>query len=341
MLLDAPGFVFNIQPENALSVIQRVVNSKRWDDYELSEIQPVYTPFYVFTYDINTGEGAQSGRAALNGNTGELNEYVPMLLDKPIKKINSTPPDMSVDVESTSISLGEVKELAAGKIASQTGGKKEMVTISAISKYYVPFYRVWVDVAGDNYKLEVDGCLGTPFGAEAIPEREKTWEESAKETVKKIQTPAGVIELAGKTVKEVSGGVGSKNSQNKYLIWIILILIIIAAGYFYLNQSKGSISCSVSPQFVQSSWFGLQKTLNPGVSGNVSFFTGSCTLSSNKLLQHILANVFVTSKGVKIASYNLNVSSISTYPLTVPFDINFTPSAEGGYTVQGEILGGG
>jgi len=337
MLLDAPGFVFNVQPENALSVVQRVVSDKGWEDYALSEIQPVYTPFYVFTYDINTGEGVQSGRAALNGSTGELNEYVPLLLDKPVKRINSTPPDMSVDVESTNVSLGEVKDLAASKIASQTGGKKDAITISAVSKFYVPFYRVWVDVAGGDYKIEVDGCLGTPFGVEAIPEREKTWEESARETVKKMQSPSGIVELAGKTVKEVSGG----KKGGRYLVWIVLVLIIIGSAYFYLNQSKGSISCSVSPQFVKSSWFGLQKTLTPGVAGNVSFFSGSCTLSSNRFLQHVIADVFVTSGGKRIASYNLNVSSVSTSPVSVPFNISFTPSFNEGYSVEGEILSGG
>ncbi len=340
MLLDAPGFVFNVQPENALSIIQKVIQSKRWSDYELSEIQPFYTPFYVFTYDINTGNGAQSGRAALNANSGELNEYIPMLLDKPIKKINSTPPDMNIEVESTSIREGEVKDLAAIKIAGQTGGKKEQIVISAVSKLYAPFYKVWIDVAGDDYKLEVDGCLGTPFGAEAIPEREKTWEESAKETVKKMQTPAGMAELAGKTVKEVGGGMGNKNSQNKYIIWIVLVAVIIAAGYFYLNQAKGNISCTVSPQFVQNSWFGLQKNIVPGSEGNYSFFSGTCTLSSSKLMQNVLADVFVTSAGKRIAVQNLNVTSISTYPINAPFNVNFTPTPTGSYSVQGEILTG-
>jgi hypothetical protein len=339
MLLDSQAFVFNIQPENALNVIQRAVQSKRWDKYELSEIQPVYTPFYIFTYDINSGEGPQSGRAALNGNTGELNEYIPMLFEKPIKKINSTPPDMNVEVESTTINASEIKELAANKITGQTGAKKEMITISAISKTYVPFYRVWVEVADNDYKLEVDACLGTPFGMDAIPEREKTWEESTKETIKKMQTPSGIAELAGKTVKEAGGGLGKGKPENKYLIWIVLVVIIIAVAYFYLNQTKGNISCTVSNQFIQSSLFGLQTTIKPGAAGNESFLSGSCTLSSSKILQHVLANVFVTSNGKRIASYNLNISTVYTTPVTIPFNINFTP-ANGNYAVQGEILGG-
>lgn len=340
MLLDSQGFVFNIQPENALNIVQRTMQSKRWDKYELSNIQPVYTPFYTFTYDINTGQGMQSGRAAINANSGELNEYVSILLERPIKKVNSTPPDMNVDVESTTINLNEVKDIAVNKIIGQTGSKKEMITISAISKTYVPFYRVWVEVADNDYKIEVDGCLGTPFGLDSIPEREKTWEESAKETIKKMQTPAGIADLAGKTIKEAGGGLSKGKPESKYLIWIVLVVIIIAAAYFYLNQAKGSISCTAGNQFVKSSLFGLQTTIIPGSVGNESFLSGSCTLSSNKQLQHVIVNAFVTSNGVRIASQNLNISTVYATPVTVPFNINFTPSNGGNYNVQGEILGG-
>ena len=249
MLLDAPTYKTELTPEAALAMVQREVRSRGWPKYEVEEIRLIYTPFYSFSFDVSS-QGAEpvSGRAALNGSTGEINEMVQMVLDKPWTRAKES--EQGGEVEETTIPRNEVKDTAAAKIAAQTGLKKDMATVSAISKVYLPAYRIWVSVAGDTFKVEIDALMGIPAGLEAIPARPKTWNESAKETVDKMKTPAGIIELAGKTGKTVAGMATGKGgpASSQAGKWVILIVIIVALLVFLLVSKQGGANCKGSIQ---------------------------------------------------------------------------------------------
>src|SRR3989338_6310434 len=66
MILDAPTFELVLTPEAALGIIQKEVSRKRWAKWEVEDIRLVYTPYWIFSFDV-TAEGAQpSGRVAMN-----------------------------------------------------------------------------------------------------------------------------------------------------------------------------------------------------------------------------------------------------------------------------------
>jgi len=249
MMLDANSFELILTPEVALGMIQKEVKRKGWNKYEVEEIRLVYVPYYTFSFDVNV-EGSKpiSGKAALNANSGDIDEFVPMVLDKPFKKTRKS--QENAEVEDTTIPSNEVKAVATSKIAAQTGIKKEAVTISAISKVYLPFFRIWLNLNNNVYKIEVDGLLGAPLGLEAITDRPKSWEEAASDTIKKMRSPAGLAQLAGETVALAAGAGKSKEVAqaegmlgNKQVRWAILILIIVVVALLVFAPKKGKVTC--------------------------------------------------------------------------------------------------
>jgi len=194
----------------------------------------------------------------------------------------------------TAVSKNELTEVASTKIAAHAGIKKEMVSISAATKYYVPSYQIWVDAAGDSFKIDVDALVGNPQGAEAIPERPKGFSESAGETVKKLKSPSGWVELIGKTVamlggvvKPPSGGEGGQGIAKSPLVrYALLALIVLALAYFvfFRTTTKGSVECSLNSQYYNPpEWFGLfgAKTVKPSVNSDGKLFVqGDCRFSN-------------------------------------------------------------
>ncbi|MEW5955984.1 MAG: hypothetical protein AB1626_05630 [Candidatus Micrarchaeota archaeon] len=255
MLLDAPTFELTLTPEMALGIVQKSVNSKGWKKYDVSDIKLVYTPFYVFSFDISAGEQNPSGKAALNAYSGELSDFVPVLMERPLKKSRNTAEKFEAEVEATAVSQQEAKTVAQAKVATQVGVQKDAVTISAVNKVYIPFFRVWVDVAEDTYKIDVDASLGAPLGAEAIPGRQKGWSEATSETLEKMKTPGGWVELGGKTVGEAGKAVSGKGEKggplaNKGVQTIVLLAIIGGLAYFVLlGGPAGKTSCAASPMY--------------------------------------------------------------------------------------------
>jgi hypothetical protein len=337
MLLDAPAFELSLTPEIALSIIQKGIASKGWKNYEVASIKLVYTPFYVFSFDIASEQGqAPSGKAALNAYTGELNDFVPVLLDKPLKRSNSTPEKTEAEVEQTTISLSEVKDVACVKVAGFAGVAKEKVAISAVSKYYVPFYRVWVNVAGDTFKIDVDASLGAPVGLDDIPRKEKGWEEATQETIEKMKTPGGWVELGSKTVSEAGKAVGGGLFSGKNIQGIIVLVVVALFAYVLLFKGgipgfggTASFACAPDPSNVAPPSLFKPPSLVPDEVGNgVSSVKGYCNFTNpSSQDEFVCVKIELKADGKPTNAYtilNKRVGAGQNAPRVEPFELNWT-----------------
>lgn len=327
MLLDAQSFKTVLTPESALGIIQQMVNKKGWKQYDVSDVKLVYTPYWVFSFDVLVGESSPTGKTALNAYTGDLNDYVPYILERPSKKSNQTEEGAEVEVLPTAISRPELNDVGATKVAAHAGLKKDAVSISAATKYYIPSYQVWVDVAGDSFKIDIDAILGNPQGAEAIPERKKGWNEAADETVRKMKTPSGWMELIGKTFSMLlgagksaatGGGSEGKGLQSPLLRYVVLGLIVLGVAWFFFfrGSTQGSVDCSLNPGYYNApEWFGLgAKTVKPSITtqGKLSV-QGTCNFYNpgTEDIASMVAIVKLTSNDREVAQNTSFVGLLS------------------------------
>ncbi|MFH0713644.1 MAG: hypothetical protein V1722_03770 [Candidatus Micrarchaeota archaeon] len=342
--LDASCLKLELTPEAAIGIVQKEVVRHGWKKYDLSDIVTVYVPFYVFSFDVIAEGGAPPGKAAMNANTGEMNEFVPVLLERPIQRQKKTPEGMEVEVEPTNVRESEVEKVAAVKLANMLGAKRENIVISAVSKIYVPFFRMWIDVAGDSFKIEVDGALGYASGSDAIPKREKTWEESTSDTIQKMQSPSGIAQLAGATGGEVAKSFGS-SGQNKYIQWAIIAVVIIVIGYFVMQQFNAQVACVPDEEFLSTPQFfgliGARKIVPQELDADSMYVAGKCTFSSRENDKFIVVQVLLKNSGVPISTTVVNVTLQSDVPATRSFQIDF-PSSDvtGDYELAVERLVG-
>ncbi len=282
--MDAPTFKLELTPEAALGIVQKEVQRRGWKKFDVTEIRLVYTPFWTFGFDVLADNAVPTGKAALNAATGDLDETVPVILERPLKRTKATDEQAQAEVENTAISRPEAERVAAVKVAASVGLKKDNVTVSAISKAYLPFYRIWLNVEGaGDFKVNVDALLGIPMGTEQIPSRQKTWDEATGETIDKMKTPAGFISAAGEAASAVGGG--SSITQNKPVMWAVMLLAIVVLLFMMNGGIFGSgtnITCSADASQLTSKqyvFFGAQyvtpmRTLN----GNL-FIRGTCSFS--------------------------------------------------------------
>ncbi|MFH1200330.1 MAG: hypothetical protein V1708_04640 [Candidatus Micrarchaeota archaeon] len=259
MILDAPTYKTVLTPEQALGIIQKELAKKGWKKPEVEDIRLIYTPFYSFSFDVAAeGSSPITGKAALNAFSGDVNEIVPMILERPLTKLKEV---KEGEVEETSISLAEAREVAKDKLSVQTGVKREKISASAFVKSYIPFYRIWLSVHHEPYKAEIDALMGSLVGLEGVHEKPKSWGEATSDTINKMKTPAGWVELGGKTVGALSGAGGGHGGghdehgggqgggvggmlANKQARWGILLLVIVALAWFMFYSQQGGTSCT-------------------------------------------------------------------------------------------------
>ncbi len=330
--LDAPALKLELTPEAAIGIAQKEVVKKGWKKFDLSDIVTVYVPFYSFSFDIAAEGGAPPGRAALNANTGEINEFAPVLLERPLAKTRKTPEGMQVEVEETNVKQSEVEKVASVKIANMLGAKRENIVISAISKVYIPFFRMWVDVGGDSFKIEVDGCLGYSTGLENIPAKQKTWDESSGEAIDKMKTPSGIMQLINATIGELSKAITGKGDA-KYVQWVLIGAFILIIGFFALQQFTSKIECSANEDFLSQPeffLFGKRKILPGELDENTLYIEGTCGFSSRENDKLVIAQAIVKKKGIPIASTTLNATTLANGVVKREFQITWAIDEEPG-----------
>ncbi|NYZ78018.1 hypothetical protein H0N96_01280 [Candidatus Micrarchaeota archaeon] len=357
MMLDAQAFQTVLTPEAALGIIQKTVAQKGWKKSEVTDIKLIYSPYWLFSFDVIAVQGpSPSGKTALNAYTGDLNDFVPILFERPLKKTRTTAEGVEAEVEPTSIDPREAKSVAQSKVAAHVGLKPENISVSAFTKYYIPFYRIWIDVAGDSYKIDVDACLGAPLGLEQVPERPKTWEEATGETLQKLKTPKGWAELSGKalgaggTAAASGGGEGGIAGSKLPLKYLAFGAIVIVLAVLVLSRQFGSagISCKVYDDFLGAPPFlGFgEPELEPRVARNgLLYVEGECALSNSGSGD---ASVSVQTRVKRkttpeILAVNLTMAPqlkpTGSTPVIKPFIVSWKGDKDGDYKFEYEKLG--
>ena len=320
MRLDAPSLEIIVTPEIALNLVKRTVNAKGWKKITFSDINLIFTPFWMFSFDVAGSKN--SGRLAINAFTGEIDDYVPFLFQK-FKKIRETPKEMKPEIEETSIEKSELKDILPKKLSAIMGTKPEEIVVSAFSKFYVPFYKIWVSTPRGDYEIRVDGCSGNPLGAEKIPEKEKTWSEAAIGMARKMQSPSGIVELArglGRKTKSrslSSGPIGWVLGNTKGR-WLLILVVIIVLLFVALKPAGPALTCKQSEA--------------PYFHNDMMSLNGTCEFKNptNKPMSG-RARVFLIQDGVE----RKDVSQIVIAPVIEPnseayagFMLNWTPDYE-------------
>ena len=217
-----PGF----GTRELVEIVENILKEKNWKDFEIRTQRMYLRPYYFFNYDcVDESSTPISGRSAIDAVTGEFSPFFPQLVEeRPInfrKEIEG-----EFELLKPAITKEEAKEVARIKISSNLGVKKENVVISGITLYYWPIWSVWVSIAGDDKKLDIDGVFGTPLNFEDIPEREPTWGESAKHVFSKMKRPSGWFELSKKTYKTI---MPEEERHRYYIVIAILVILILLA----------------------------------------------------------------------------------------------------------------
>ncbi len=222
MLLDAPAFKPVLTPESALGIVAKALQEAGFAKFDVTDIKLVYTPYYMFSFDVIAQEGqSPSGKTAMNAYSGDLNDFVPILFERPLKTLKQT--EENAVVEETAISTTEAKDAAASKLAAQVGLKKDTIAVSAVKKIYVPAFRIWIDVAGDTHKFEIDALLGAPSGLEILPPKPHHPTDDVKSVLNKMKSPQGWIDL----FKSLFTGGGSPTQRYIALGIVVIILLFL------------------------------------------------------------------------------------------------------------------
>ncbi len=335
MILDANTFKLELTPEAALGILQKEVQRRGWRKLEVTEIRLVYTPYWVFSFDVLADSSVPTGRAALNAATGELDEFVPVLLDRPLKKTKEA--EGQAEVETTAISKSEAEKVAPVKVAAGAGIKKDNVTVSALTKIYVPAFRIWVTVEGaGDFKVNVDAMLGMPSGAEQIPSREKTWDEATGETLDRMKTPSGIASLAG----EAAGGVaGGGLLKNKPIVWVVMLIAIVALLYFAAGGQKGAeTACTVEERYLGAKQYlnllGEQYLKPSKTHSGELFVKGTCTFKARGGEDAFaMAKITLVQDGVKTGVTN-STSAMAKGGSQLPVEKEFSLYWNGTLTHQ-------
>lgn len=291
MILDATTFKPELTAEAALGIIQKEITRRGWRKFDVTEIRLVYTPYWTFSFDVLADNATPTGKAAINATTGDMDENIPTILERPLKKTKETDGAANAEVEPTNISKADAEKVTPFKVAASVGLKKENVAVSAISKVYLPAYRVWFNIDGvGDFKASVDALLGIPAGTEQVPSKGKTWDESTSETIDRMKTPAGFASLAGEAVAGAGGGgaVGGLLG-NKYVLWAAMIIAIVVLLTVYNGGTLGlggvDVTCTPESRFLGDKPFlGMfgQQPLKPSttVKGDL-YVRGTCTFRNS------------------------------------------------------------
>ena len=204
MKLAHPAPVLTIGLDSLSKVVADTLRKKHWHRFKEGTVKLVYIPVYVFTYEVFVEENGvvvmeQSGKVAVNGETGDLLEHVPVVLDEmPLELVTETKHDYRMEANDFVLTKEEAKELAQIKLASLLKLPRNSIRIVGGSKLLWPVWRVWVEVREGSYRLDVDGVTGTVFGAEKVPERELGWYEITQQVLTELRSPKGWIKYVNR-----------------------------------------------------------------------------------------------------------------------------------------------
>ncbi len=216
MLLEHPALKLSIGVQDILEVIEAVLREKNWRKFELMNFKLVYTPIYVFNYDILMEQDVQgqtysqgmSGNMALNALTSKLEPVLTEIMEKqPVDYEKEISHDFDYDLEKSAITKEELHETCKIKLAGQYNVGKESVATSGFRIVYWPIWRVFVTMPKRIQRIQVDAVSGQTLNIEEVPEKEKSWIEVTQDTVEKMKTPQGWMELTKQAADLTAKGI--------------------------------------------------------------------------------------------------------------------------------------
>lgn len=258
MILDNPALALNINVQDLNSIIEKTLRERNWKSFEMMDIKLVYTPFYLFNYDVlleqkveqQTYSQGSSGVSAINAITGRLEPFLVEIMNRqPVKYEKDITHGLQFDVEQAAIRQAELQDTCKIKMAGQFSVGKEAIAVSGFRLIYWPVWKVFVTLPNNIQRMEVDAVAGYTLNLEEVPKREIGWIEVTAETINKLKTPEGWKELtktalsvttagfkgaAGKEAKGKAGGVSYwlfHTRMGRYTILFLIILILVA---FYI-----------------------------------------------------------------------------------------------------------
>jgi len=320
MILDALAYKPVLTPESALGIVAKSLTEQGFPKFDVTDIKLVYTPYYLFSFDVIAQEGqSPSGKTAINAHDGDLNDFIPVLTERPLKTTKQA--EDTAEVEATSITPSEAKDAASSKLAAQVGLKKDTIAVSAVRKIYVPAFRIWIDVAGDTHKFEVDALLGVPQGLDVLPQKPHTAQDDLRAVLDKMKSPKGWSELIGGLFSP--GGGPQRFLILGVIVLILLVLVLSRQGIL----GGGSVNCAADDTFLGPKPFlGIGKqALAPeyGVN-NTLFLQGTCFfVNSGQKATNMIANVYLKADDGKRIVALQSVSAVGVPPGTTPVEKPF------------------
>ncbi len=320
MILDAPAYKPVLTPESALGIVAKSLTEQGFPKFDVTDIKLVYTPYYLFSFDVIAQEGqSPSGKTAMNAFNGDLNDFIPVLSERPLKTTKQA--EDTAEVEATAVTASEAKDAASSKLAAQVGLKKDTIAVSALRKIYVPAFRIWIDVAGDTHKFEVDALLGVPQGLEALPAHPHTAQDDVKAVLDKMKSPKGWSELIGGIFSP--GGGPQRYLLLGAVVLILLVLVLSRQGIL----GGGAITCTVGDEFLGPKPFlgiGKQALAPEFGTNNTLFIQGNCEfVNSGQKATNMIVNVYAKADDGKRIIALQSVSAIGVPPGTTPVEKPF------------------
>ena len=169
MKLAYPSPALAIGLDTLSKSVADTLRKKHWHRFREGTVKLVYIPVYLFTYEVFLEENGvvvmeQSGKIAVNGETGEVLQHVPYVLDEmPIEMTTEPSHGYTMEVRDFVLSKDEAKELAQIKLASMLKIPRSAIKVVGGQKLLWPVWKVWVDVREGNYRLDVDAVTGMVF----------------------------------------------------------------------------------------------------------------------------------------------------------------------------------
>lgn len=203
MILDAPALQLRYTLKDILGIVERILKERHWRKFDIESTSLVYVPNWFFNFDIYQEVQGQSqtysSQMALDAVTGKLNPLIIQVMDNiPTKREREPRHGIDCDVLAPSVKKEEVKDIAAIKVAGETGVPKAAVTISGVNLVYVPYWQVWVRLPTGTKRIDLDAISGSPSFISDVPERERGQIEITMEMLQELTTPAGWIDYSKK-----------------------------------------------------------------------------------------------------------------------------------------------
>ncbi|MBI4215068.1 hypothetical protein HY546_03655 [archaeon] len=246
MILDRPALKLNIGVEEILEILEDTLRERNWQNFEVASLKLVYSPYYIFNYDVLIQSEAASqgfsGLMAINATTGKMEPQLAQIMEQqPVNYEKEPSHDIKFDLDSFALSEKELVDTCKMKLAAELQVPKDTLGVSAFRPVYWPTWRIFVSLPRRTQRVDVDAVAGFPLNIQEVPMREKSWLEVTGETLGKLKSPKGWIEVSKAAVSHGAGAATSRGPGalswlgTKYGLYTVALIVILLVVLFYFR----------------------------------------------------------------------------------------------------------